>query len=210
MALIDNALASGDPLPSDWCNEAASLASHLATIATGGAAGDTTLTAAEYRCRTLVATGGLTGNRNWIVPADAGRWWIVHNNTSGAFTLTVKTSGGTGIAVTQGTTMILRGDGTNIVTGAPAVAASLTALTQTYATADATHAALTSADLSGIASSTTGSALAEPGAGYTQSEMQQNFRRIQDQYNALKADLTDLKQFVNSLVDALQSAKIVG
>jgi hypothetical protein len=48
------------------------------------------------------------------------------------------------------------------------------AYTQTYATADKTHANFTSSDLTGITSSTTGSALAEPSAAYTQSEMQQN------------------------------------
>lgn len=84
------------------------------------------------------------------------------------------------------------------------------AYTQTYSTADKTHANLTSADLSGITSSTTGSALAEPGAAYTQAELQQNFRRIQDQYNALRADVTDLKQLANSIIDDLQSLGLVG
>lgn len=78
------------------------------------------------------------------------------------------------------------------------------AYTQTYSTADRTHANFTSADLSGITSSTTGSALAEPGAGYTQSELQQNFRRIQDQFNALRADVADLKQLANAVIDDLQ------
>jgi hypothetical protein len=79
------------------------------------------------------------------------------------------------------------------------------AYTQTYATADKTHANPTSADLTGIASSTTGSALAEPSAAYTQSEMQQNFRRIQDQFVALRADVLDVKQLVNSVIDDLQA-----
>lgn len=79
------------------------------------------------------------------------------------------------------------------------------AYTQTYATADKTHAAFTSSDLTGITSSTTGSALAEPSATYTQSEMQQNFRRIQDQFVALRADVADLKQLVNSIIDDQQA-----
>jgi hypothetical protein len=145
-----------------------------------------------------------------IVPADAGRAWIVYNNTSGAFTATVKTSGGTGIAVPQGWVMLVRCDGTNVVLAAPGVPASATALTQTYSTADATLATPTSADLTGISSSTTGTALAEPSAAYTQSEMQQNFRRIQDQYVKLRADHLDLAQFVNALVDELQKSKLVG
>jgi hypothetical protein len=79
------------------------------------------------------------------------------------------------------------------------------AYTQTYSTADKTHANFTSSDLTGITSSTTGSALAEPSAIYTQSEMQQNFRRIQDQYNLLRADLADLKQLANSILDDFQT-----
>jgi hypothetical protein len=79
------------------------------------------------------------------------------------------------------------------------------AYTQTYATADKTHANPTSVNLTGIASSSTGSALAEPSVSYTQAEMQQNFRRIQDQHNALVTDLADVKQIVNSVIDDLQA-----
>jgi hypothetical protein len=88
--------------------------------------------------------------------------------------------------------------------GAVAVARPA-AYTQTYATATRTHANLTSADLTGITTSTTGSALAEPSASYVRAEMQQNFRRIQDQFNALRADLTNLKGVVNQIVDDQQA-----
>jgi hypothetical protein len=84
------------------------------------------------------------------------------------------------------------------------------AYTQTYSTADKTHANFTSADITGITSSTTGSVLAEPSASYTQAEMQQNFRRLQDQYNLLRADLADAKQVINSLIDDLQAMGLVG
>jgi len=84
------------------------------------------------------------------------------------------------------------------------------AYTQTYSTADKTHANFTSSDLTGITSSTTGSALAEPSAAYTQSEMQQNFRRIQDQFVNLRADVADLKQLANSMIDDLQALGLVG
>lgn len=78
------------------------------------------------------------------------------------------------------------------------------AYTQTYSTADKTHAAFTSADLTGITSSTTGSALAEPSVAYVQAEIQQNFRRIQDQFVALRADVDDAKQLINAVIDDLQ------
>jgi hypothetical protein len=70
---------------------------------------------------TLITTSGtLTGNRNLIVPTKARKYTII-NNCSGAFTMTVKTSAGTGIAVPQGTTMNLICDGTNIIEGVTAI-----------------------------------------------------------------------------------------
>jgi hypothetical protein len=74
---------------------------------------DVTLTAAQARGRRLTTTGTLTGNRNVIVP-DSGEW-IVFNNCGGAFTLTVKTSGGSGIVVGAAKHAILYADGTNVV-----------------------------------------------------------------------------------------------
>jgi outer membrane lipoprotein-sorting protein len=61
-------------------------------------------------------TGTLTGNRNIIVPATVQQYWIT-NATTGSFTLTVKTSAGTGITVVQGDAQILYCNGTNVVLG---------------------------------------------------------------------------------------------
>lgn len=47
-------------------------------------------------------TGILTGNIQYIFPANIGRFLIINNNTTGNFTVTVLTSGGTGIIVPQG------------------------------------------------------------------------------------------------------------
>lgn len=74
---------------------------------------DVTLGALESRCNYLTITGALTGNRNLIVPND---WQgVVFCNNTGAFTTTVKTSGGTGIVVAQTKRAILFADGTNVV-----------------------------------------------------------------------------------------------
>jgi len=73
-----------------------------------------TLTDPQSRNRIITVTGTLTGNRDLIVPTVVA-WYIVHNNTAGAFTLTVKTASGTGIAVTQGQKAILYCDGTNVL-----------------------------------------------------------------------------------------------
>jgi hypothetical protein len=75
---------------------------------------DVTLTAAEARNQIVHLSGTLTGNRNLIVPAEPGIW-IVRNATGGAFTVTVKTSGGSGIVVAQGTTAMVYSDGTNVL-----------------------------------------------------------------------------------------------
>jgi hypothetical protein len=58
--------------------------------------------------------GVLTGNRNVVVPATVQQYWIT-NNTTGAFTLTVKTSAGSGVVVQQGSAAILYCDGTDVV-----------------------------------------------------------------------------------------------
>lgn len=61
---------------------------------------DVTLTASEADVGTLILTGALTGNINVILPNNERRW-IVWNNTSGSFTLSVKTSSGAAVVVPQ-------------------------------------------------------------------------------------------------------------
>ena len=70
-------------------------------------ASDVTLTDTEAQYDCLIFSGTLTGSISVIVPAEDKGWWI-ENATSGAFTLTVKKSGGTGVAVTQGNRVYLR------------------------------------------------------------------------------------------------------
>lgn len=65
--------------------------------------GDYTLSTAngaedEARQAILVLTGTLTGNRNIIVPSSPKNYTVI-NNTAGAFTVTLKQSAGTGIAL---------------------------------------------------------------------------------------------------------------
>jgi hypothetical protein len=103
--------------------------------------GDTTLTNVDYtndqaKKRILDVTGTLVSNATIIIP-NTSRKYQVFNRTSGAFTLTIKTSGGTGILVTQSTTVEIYCDGSNVVryaspltdygTGAPATASGAAA-----------------------------------------------------------------------------------
>lgn len=104
----------------DWLNEIALLAASLQTVDVSGSA-NITLTSTQYRCKELVFTGALTGNINVIVPGDAGRGWWVQNGSSGSFSITVKTSGGAGIAVAQGYRAFLYCDGTDVLRLSPDV-----------------------------------------------------------------------------------------
>lgn len=67
----------------------------------------------EARAMGVKANGTISANVNIIVPARTKRY-LIWNNTSGAFTVTVKTSGGTGVAVTQGYLTEVFCDGTNV------------------------------------------------------------------------------------------------
>jgi len=84
----------------------------LSMDVSGGA--NVTLTAAEARKGVIYLSGALTANINVIVP-DRQRQWTVHNNTSGAYSLTLKTAAGAGIAVGQGKHAIVRSDGVDVV-----------------------------------------------------------------------------------------------
>ena len=79
---------------------------------------DTTITISNGASSTarkiiLTLTGSLTAARNLIVPS-INKTYIVYNNTSGGYAVTVKTSSGTGISVPNGQKRMVYGDGTNI------------------------------------------------------------------------------------------------
>ncbi len=76
--------------------------------------GDYTLSAVQQNKTVYTLTGLLTGNRNLIVPTTAQQYWVA-NDTTGAFTLTVKTAAGSGVTVIQGQRAILYCDGTNVL-----------------------------------------------------------------------------------------------
>jgi hypothetical protein len=89
---------------------------NAAVLAKTITASDVTLTTAEGMENAAVnLTGTLTGNRNLIVP-DFPKLYLVRNATAGAFTVTVKTSAGTGVVVTQGASALVICDGTDVLT----------------------------------------------------------------------------------------------
>jgi len=75
---------------------------------------DVTLTSTQARNPILYFDGTLTGSINIIVPTWKKRWLVV-NATTGSYTLTVKTASGSGIAITQGYSGEVYGDGTDIL-----------------------------------------------------------------------------------------------
>lgn len=82
----------------------------------GLAGGVRVLTLTEAAKSVLVLTGALAVNQQIVLPTQLRRWLIV-NACTGAFSLTVKTAAGTGVAVPQGgfaAPVEVYGDGTNI------------------------------------------------------------------------------------------------
>lgn len=75
---------------------------------------DRTLTDDEANHEGFIVTGTLTANVNLVVPNTVRAYEII-NNCAGAFTVTVKTSAGTGIDCGIGARKILFCDGTNVL-----------------------------------------------------------------------------------------------
>lgn len=106
------------------------------------AAGNVTLTANDgandtSRYMILNCSGTLTANRSVIVPegTDGGgaaavvsrsKLYLVANNTSGSFTLTVTTASGSGVVIPQGTAVWVYCDGTDVLPTHSLTAASAT------------------------------------------------------------------------------------
>jgi len=91
--------------------------------------------------------------------------------------------------------------------------AQRSAYTQTYSTADKTHANLTSATLTDNTSGTANTTLQALADGTTWANdvaaVRNNFADLAASNNAIIADLTDLKQLVNSVIDDLQALGLV-
>ena len=67
----------------------------------------------ESHVAIIKTSGTLTGNRSVIVP-DRTKTYLFWNTNAGAYTLTAKTSGGTGVIIPQGGVQLVFCDGTNV------------------------------------------------------------------------------------------------
>lgn len=93
--------------------QSATFAFDYTVIAVPGS-GNYTLTGSELNRVSYRFTGLLTGNRVIIVPATVQQYWV-DNQTTGAYTFTVRPSAGTGVALASGERAILYCDGTNVL-----------------------------------------------------------------------------------------------
>ncbi len=96
---------------------------------------DTVITIADgvsstARNYVLELTGSLSANRNLIVPAIE-KPYIIYNNTTGGYSVTVKVSGQTGVTVANGKKAIVYNNGTDVieVANAPVTEAGTQTLT---------------------------------------------------------------------------------
>jgi hypothetical protein len=110
---------AGDPnLWGGYLNDTTAIIdNNMGGLATVNVSGSANVTATSTQAQNLVQklTGTLTGSINYVLPA-AGSFYIINNATTGAFTVTVVTSAGgsTGVAVTQGQSLHVWSDGTNV------------------------------------------------------------------------------------------------
>lgn len=72
-----------------------------------------TLSSTDIQYGQIVLSGAITGTATATIPAGYSGYWIIYNNTSGAYTLNVKTlTGAVNIAIAQGYRTIICSNGT--------------------------------------------------------------------------------------------------
>lgn len=76
--------------------------------------GDFVLSGANLNRIAYRFTGALTGNRRIVVPNTTQQYWV-DNQTTNAFTLEIDTAAGAGIFVTQGQSLIVYCDATDVI-----------------------------------------------------------------------------------------------
>lgn len=102
----NNTVSPDDTGSSGWVGLPAS---GVSTINTTG--GTRTPDPSVLGVTTLLVTGALTSNAILVLPLIAGSRWIVANNTTGSFTLTVQGASGAGVSITQGSALTVFTDG---------------------------------------------------------------------------------------------------
>ena len=102
--------------------------------------GDTTITIPNgatgvARNMAIECTGALTAGRNLLVPNNK-KLYVIYNNTTGGYAVTVKVAGQTGVSVPNGKKMLLVCDGTDIVNAINYLSGTATNITGVAAVAN--------------------------------------------------------------------------
>lgn len=126
-SMIEQAVAGAATI-SSWTG-----ASHTLTTADGSTD--------EARCAMLICSGTPGAAAEVICPART-KLYVVTNNVSGGYAVTIKTASGTGVAVTNGKSVLVYCDGTNVVeasngSGVTSFSAGTTGLTPSTTTTGA-------------------------------------------------------------------------
>jgi hypothetical protein len=96
------------------------------SINIAGGTTTTTLTALQRAAQVQTYTGALTGNQIVQFGSGAG-YWFVHNNTSGAYSVTFRTTNvDAGVIVPQGSYSIIRSNSANMTTAFTATTGTVT------------------------------------------------------------------------------------
>lgn len=78
----------------------------------------------------IIITGTITANLQLILPTYV-KTWVIVNNASGAFTVTIKTASGSGVVTSPSSVQGVLGDGTSIIPIGPASATRVVKITST-------------------------------------------------------------------------------
>lgn len=97
--------------------------------------GSTTLSQTQELVAELLIIGSLASAAT-INFSGRGGFWIIYNNTSGAFSLTVKVTGQTGVVVPQGTSQIVFCNGTDLQFAVTSASASAEVAVASASTTD--------------------------------------------------------------------------
>jgi hypothetical protein len=111
--------------------------------------GDFVLSGANLNRIAYRFTGALTGNRRIVVPNTTQQYWV-DNQTTNAFTLEIDTAAGAGIFVTQGQSLIVYCDGTDVINASSSTSIGFP-ITIGQGGTGATDAATALANLGGVA-----------------------------------------------------------
>lgn len=117
---LKNDYADTDLISAAWLNDVADFLEMIVAGYNGydaAGSGSTTIDPADYEETVIPMSGVLTGARTLVFPLQDGRRWLIWNNTSGAYSLTIQGSGGTGITVSQGYLRWVWTDGVNFYGG---------------------------------------------------------------------------------------------